>query len=207
MELILPRIECQASSYQQADQGQIMINRDDEELVSEAQSGNRRAFEDLLERHYGLMFKVAYQWCGMREDAEDIAQDASIKLAQNISGFMFESAFTTWLYRLVLNCAKDYYKAKNRRNSRETPMYEDAVYISEDLTPEQKLSHKDTLKAISDLPESLRETVILVCWQGMTHAEASDVLDCEEGTISWRIHEARKKIAETLEIKKVKRHG
>ncbi|MCC7036984.1 MAG: RNA polymerase sigma factor [Alphaproteobacteria bacterium] len=184
-----------------------MIKRDDDELVSEAQSGNRQAFAGLLERHYGLMFKVAYQWCGVREDAEDIAQDASIKLAQNISGFMFESAFTTWLYRLVINCAKDYYKAKNRRNSRETPMYEDAVYISEDLTPEQKLSHKDTLKAISDLPETLRETVVLVCWQGMTHAEASDVLDCEEGTISWRIHEARKKIAETLEIKKVKRHG
>lgn len=184
-----------------------MIKRDDEELVSEAQSGNRQAFADLLERHYGLMFKVAYQWCGVREDAEDIAQDASIKLAQNISAFMFESAFTTWLYRLVINCAKDYYKAKNRRNSREIPMYEDAVYISEDLTPEQKLSHKDTLKAISDLPESLRETVILVCWQGMTHAEASSVLDCEEGTVSWRIHEARKKIAETLEIKKVKRHG
>lgn len=207
MKLILPRIAAFLPSYQQADQGQNMIKRDDEELVSEAQSGNRRAFEDLLERHYGLMFKVAYQWCGMREDAEDIAQDASIKLAQNISAFMFESAFTTWLYRLVINCAKDYYKAKNRRNSREMPMYEDAVYISEDLTPEQKLSHKDTLKAISDLPETLRETVILVCWQGMTHAEASDVLECEEGTVSWRIHEARKKIAETLEIKKVKRHG
>lgn len=207
MEIILPRIGAAISSYQQADQGQNMIKRDDDELVSEAQSGNRQAFAGLLERHYGLMFKVAYQWCGMREDAEDIAQDASIKLAQNISGFMFESAFTTWLYRLVINCAKDYYKAKNRRNSRETPMYEDAVYISEDLTPEQKLSHKDTLKAISDLPETLRETVVLVCWQGMTHAEASDVLDCEEGTISWRIHEARKKIAETLEIKKVKRHG
>jgi RNA polymerase sigma-70 factor (ECF subfamily) len=207
MEIILPRIGAAISSYQQADQGQNMIKRDDDELVSEAQSGNRQAFAGLLERHYGLMFKVAYQWCGVREDAEDIAQDASIKLAQNISGFMFESAFTTWLYRLVINCAKDYYKAKNRRNSRETPMYEDAVYISEDLTPEQKLSHKDTLKAISDLPESLRETVILVCWQGMTHAEASDVLECEEGTVSWRIHEARKKIAETLEIKKVKRHG
>lgn len=207
MEIILPRIGAAISSYQQADQGQNMIKRDDDELVSEAQSGNRQAFAGLLERHYGLMFKVAYQWCGVREDAEDIAQDASIKLAQNISGFMFESAFTTWLYRLVINCAKDYYKAKNRRNSRETPMYEDAVYVSEDLTPEQKLSHKDTLKAISDLPETLRETVVLVCWQGMTHAEASDVLDCEEGTISWRIHEARKKIAETLEIKKVKRHG
>lgn len=187
-----------------------MIHRADDELVSEAQAGDRGAFASLLERHYGLMFKVAWQWCGVREDAEDIAQEAAIKLANNISSFMFESKFTTWLYRLVINTAKDYYKAKNLRSTRETPMYEDAVYISEELTPEQKLSCKDTLKAIEDLPEQLKETVLLVCWQGMTHAEASDVLDVEEGTISWRIHEARKKIAETLEIeqkKKVKRHG
>lgn len=186
-----------------------MINRADDELVSEAQAGNRQAFADLLERHYGLMYKVAWQWCGVREDAEDIAQDASIKLANNISAFMFESKFTTWLYRLVINAAKDYYKAKNRRGTRETPLHDDAVYMSEDLTPEEKLSCKDTLKAISDLPEQLKETVLLVCWQGMTHAEASDILDCEEGTVSWRIHEARKKIAEALEIeqKKVKRHG
>lgn len=186
-----------------------MINRADQELVSEAQAGNRQAFADLLERHYGLMFKVAWQWCGVRENAEDIAQEASIKLAKNISSFMFEFAFTTWLYRLVINTAKDYYKAKNRRADMEAPMYEDAVYMSEDLTPEQKLSYKDTLKAIEGLPEQLKETVILVCWQGMTHAEASDILDCEEGTVSWRIHEARKKIADALEIeqKKVKRHG
>ncbi len=185
-----------------------MAQPDDEELISKAQGGDRRAFAALLERHYGLMFKTAWQWCGNREDAEDIAQDASIKLANNIASFMYESAFTTWLYRLTINAAKDYYKAKNRRNTREKPMFEDAVFISEDLTPEEKLSHKDTLKAIEALPESLKETVILVCWQGLTHKEAAEILECEEGTISWRIHEARKKIAVQLELeKKGKRHG
>jgi RNA polymerase sigma-70 factor (ECF subfamily) len=186
-----------------------MVQRDDDELVSEAQAGNREAFAALLERHYGLMFKVAWQWCGVREDAEDIAQESSIKLAHNINSFKFESAFTTWLYRLVINAAKDYYKSKNLRNSRELPLFEDAIFISEELNPEQKLAHKDTLKAISALPEQLRETVILVCWQGLTHKEAAQALDCEEGTISWRIHEARKKIAESLELEKKKKvqHG
>jgi RNA polymerase sigma-70 factor (ECF subfamily) len=186
-----------------------MVQRDDDELVSEAQAGNREAFAALMERHYGLMFKVAWQWCGVREDAEDIAQEASIKLAQNLRSFKFESAFTTWLYRLVINAAKDYYKSKNLRHSRELPMFEDAIFISEELNPEQKLAHKDTLKAINALPEQLKETVLLVCWQGLTHKEASQALDCEEGTISWRIHEARKKIAETLEIEKKKKvqHG
>ncbi|MDE1152503.1 MAG: RNA polymerase sigma factor [Micavibrio sp.] len=185
-----------------------MIKPDTEELISKAQGGDRQAFARLLEEHYGLMFKVAWQWCGVREDAEDIAQEASIKLAHNLSSFMFESAFTTWLYRLVINAAKDFYKAKNRRNARELPLYEDAIFISEELNPEEKLGHKDTLKAINSLPEQLKETVILVCWQGLTHREAAEVMDCEEGTISWRVHEARKKIADKLELeKKVKRHG
>ena len=186
-----------------------MVQRDDDELVSKAQAGDREAFAALIERHYGLMFKVAWQWCGVREDAEDIAQESSIKLAHNINSFMFESAFTTWLYRLVINAAKDYYKAKNLRHSRELPLFEDAIFVSEELNPEQKLAHKDTLKAIAALPEQLKDTVILVCWQGMTHKEAADILDCEEGTISWRIHEARKKIAESLEIEKKKKvqHG
>lgn len=185
-----------------------MSHADDHGLVREAQGGSREAFAALVERHYGLMFKVAYQWCGVREDAEDIAQDCAIKLAQNLQAFRFESAFTTWVYRLVINAAKDYYKAKNRRNARETPLFEDVVHASEEPSPEKKLEQKDVLKALSDLPEQLRETVILVCWQGLSHKEAGDILDCSEGTVSWRVHEARKKIAERLDIeKKVKRHG
>jgi len=171
----------------------------DHDLVQLAQAGDRRAFAALVERHYSLMFKVAWQWCGVREDAEDIAQDCAIKLAHNLHLFRFESAFTTWLYRMVINTAKDYYKAKNRRNDREQPIYEDVQYTAPEATPEEKLAYKDLLKALASLPETLRETVVLVCWQGMSHREAAAVLACSEGTVSWRIHEARKKISEYIE--------
>jgi RNA polymerase sigma-70 factor (ECF subfamily) len=185
-----------------------MSHADDHELARKARDGNREAFAALAERHYGLMFKVAYQWCGVREDAEDIAQESAIKLAQNISAFRFESAFSTWLYRLVINAAKDYYKAKNRRNTREAPMFEDVDFASGQPTPEERLEQKDVLKALSGLPEQLKETVILVCWQGLSHKEAGEILECSEGTISWRVHEARKKIAAHLDVQKeVKRHG
>jgi RNA polymerase sigma-70 factor, ECF subfamily len=182
--------------------------QDDHDLVRQAQAGDRQAFAVLAERHYSLMFKVAWQWCGNREDAEDIAQDAAIKLAQNIRSFQFESAFTTWLYRMVINAAKDYFKAKNRRNTREMPMFEDMTYISAEPTPEQQLADKDVLHAIGELPEMLKETVLLVCWQGLSHKEAGVVMDCPEGTVSWRVSEARKKIAEILDLKqKVRTHG
>lgn len=182
--------------------------QDDHDLVRQAQAGDRQAFAVLAERHYSLMFKVAWQWCGNRDDAEDIAQESAIKLAQNIRSFQFESAFTTWLYRMVINAAKDYFKAKNRRSSREMPMFEDMTYISAEPTPEQQLADKDVLHAIGELPEMLKETVLLVCWQGLSHKEAGVVMDCPEGTVSWRVSEARKKIAEILDLKqKVRTHG
>lgn len=170
----------------------------DHDLILAVQRGERDAFAALLERHYTLIFKTAWKWCGNRENAEDIAQEVSIKLAHAVDQFRFESAFTTWLYRLTLNVAKDYYRARNRRQAREEPMYEDMVYASQEATPEEKAQYKDLLRAIAVLPDALRETVLLVCWQGMSHHEASLVLRCSEGTVSWRVHEARKKIVAYL---------
>lgn len=185
-----------------------MTSETDHELIYNAQGGDRRCFALLVERHYRFMFKVAWQWGGNREDAEDIAQEAAIKLANHIGDFRFESAFTTWLYRLVLNTAKDYYKAKNRKNTREQPLFEDIDYVSSELSPEERVMHKDVLKAMAALPETLRETVVLVCWQQLSHKEAGEVLHCSEGTVSWRVHEARKKIAESLDLdRKGKCHG
>jgi RNA polymerase sigma-70 factor (ECF subfamily) len=180
----------------------------DHTLVRQAQAGDGHAFSTLVSRHYTLMFKVAWQWCGVREDAEDIAQEAAIKFANNIGSFKFDAALTTWLYRLVINAAKDYYKAKNRRNARELPLYEDAEFISHAPTPEQKMEQKDVLNALNALPDTLKETVILVNWQGLSHKEAGKVLEVSEGTVSWRLHEARKKMAELLDLnKKVKSHA
>ncbi len=179
-----------------------MAEKTDQELIHGAQRGDRASFSLLVERHYRFMFKVAWQWGGIREDAEDIAQEASMKLAGHIGDFRFESAFTTWLYRLVINTAKDYYKVKNRKNSREGQLFEDVDYVSPELSPEEKIMSKDVLKAIAELPETLRETIILVCWQQLSHKEAAEALQCQEGTISWRVHEARKKIAESLDMKK-----
>ena len=165
-----------------------MDERTDHELIYAAQAGDRQAFSVLVERHYRMMFKVAWKWCGVTEDAEDIAQDAAIKLGQNIGSFRFESAFTTWLYRLVMNAAKDRARVDNRKNLRETPLYEDAQFAAATPSPEQQLAHKDALRFLEELPEDMKDTVIFVCWQGLTHKEAAQVLDCSEGTVSWRMH-------------------
>lgn len=185
-----------------------MTETADTQLVKDAQGGDRHAFSMLVERHYMLMYKTAWKFCGVREDAQDIAQEAAIKLANNIGAFRHDAAFTTWLYRLVINAAKDYYKAKNRKTLREAPLYDDVEFVSGAPAPDAQLEQKEVLKALAALPESLKETVILVCWQGMSHKEAAKLLGCSEGTISWRVHEARKKIAELIgKTDGEKRHG
>lgn len=176
-------------------------------LVKQAQAGDREAFAMLVKRHYGMMFKTAWHYCGDRDEAADIAQEASIRLAKGLDGFRFESAFTTWLYRLVLNIAKDYFRAKTRRDG---PIQEISGdnYASAALSPEQKLAEKDVQKAVGNLPDDLKDSVILCYWRGLSHKEASVVLQCSEGTISWRLHEARKKLGIVLGGEgKEARHG
>tara|TARA_B100000686_G_scaffold343319_1_gene423949 strand:+ start:657 stop:1205 length:549 start_codon:yes stop_codon:yes gene_type:complete len=169
----------------------------DEQLIREAVAGNGHAFSQLVDRHYVTVYKMAYKYVGVREDAEDIAQNASIKLGRSLGGFRFDSAFTTWLYRMVINTAKDYLKKKGRTQMREVDLYEDAIGIAGKDNPESQAQQREALQMISKLPEKLRDAVILVHWQGLTHKEAAEVLDISENTVSWRLHEVRKYFNDT----------
>ena len=170
----------------------------DNELIERAQAGNRRAFEALLQKHYDTMFRMAFKWCGNRADAEDVTQNAAIKLARNIGSFRFESAFTSWLYRLVINTAIDWQKA----NKKYIPLPESGhIGVAPD-NAEKDMQNREALTAVLALPEKEKMALLLVFAEGMTHAEAAAVMDVKESTVSWYIHEARKKLTE-----KERHHG
>ena len=76
-------------------------------------------------------------------------------------------------------------------------MYEDAIGIAGKDNPESQAQQREALQMISKLPEKLRDAVILVHWQGLTHKEAAEVLDISENTVSWRLHEVRKYFNDT----------
>lgn len=189
-----------ASSYLQVKGAGVSENRTDAELVRRAQGGDRAAFAALCARHYDYMFRIAWQWCGRREDAEDIAQDAAVKFARAIGDYRSDAALTTWLYRLVINTAKDHVKAKRRHQSE--PLFEDGDYAGGAPSPEDRVMQGEALRAIHALPPELKETVLLVHGQGLSHRQAAAALDCAEGTVSWRLHEAKKRLAHLLEPRK-----
>lgn len=170
-------------------------------LIEAAQSGQREAFAQLLESEYDVMFRIAMQWCGVKEDAEDIAQQASMKLAHSIGQFRFESAFRTWLYRLVINCAKDWQKSQGRHQHNRLHQENDAAvdpilsyaHATDDKT-DVAIYLETLLVWVATLGEGFKETLLLVFGEGLNHREAAEVLKVKESTVSWRIHEVRKQL-------------
>lgn len=167
-----------------------MDKNNDKELIKRAQGGDAQAFEALANAYYETMFRMAYKFCGNRQDAEDVTQEACMKLARNIGSFRHDSAFTSWLYRLTINTAKDWYKSNNRH-----PKSDEGLETAQaGENNEQQLYAKQVIAALHDLPEGERDAVILVLSEGLSHKEAGKILGCKESTVSWRIHEARKKL-------------
>jgi len=172
----------------------------DDDLIRAAQSGDVDAFERLLEAYYDTLYRFAYKWSGNRADAEDITQQACLKLARALSSYRFESAFTSWLYRVVVNCAKDWARSQGRHCAAELEVAEQAAdTASERNGPEDHAFLWQLLRRLEDLPEGIRETLLLVHAEGLTHAEAARVLEVKESTVSWRLHEFRKHYRLALE--------
>lgn len=173
-------------------------SEEDSALAKAAASGDRSAFEILVSRHYETIYRVAYQWCGKSEDAEDITQNACIKLARSISSFRGEAAFTSWLYRLVINEAKDWQRQQISSNKQESifdnTMDTVALSQADDIVYAQQV-----IAGIHQLPEGEKEALLLVVNGGLSHAEAAEIIGCKESTVSWRIHEARKKLTTLFE--------
>ena len=172
-------------------------------MIRDAQAGGREAFSRLVETHYDLMFRCALKYLGVREDAEDVTHQACIKLAGSIGQFRFESAFSSWLYRLVLNCARDFLRKSRPRSeeSRASVECRDcSEYCEEDAgeapgnTAEAQILLVQVMRKIGKMGDGYREAVVLVLGEGLTHGEAAEVLGVRESTVSWRIHEVRKQL-------------
>lgn len=158
-------------------------------LIRRAQSGDVSSFAELLDRHYDTIYRIAWKWCGHRANAEDIAQQACIKLAGNLAQFRFQSAFTSWLYQLVINCARDWQRSQQRHEHDALPDIEPPIDAAR---AEDHIYLAQLLEQLEELGEGMKETALLVHAEGLSHAEAGELLGVSESTISWRVHAIRK---------------
>ena len=162
----------------------------DEELASAAAAGDGAAFAGLLERHYDRLFAFCFRLTGSRSEAEDLTQDICAALPAKLSSYQARAKVTTWLYRVAVNAAHDH------RRKRAT--YARATSGWGDWETNRTAANQDThaqlnwlTLAMNQLPHDLRDTLALVL-DDMTHAQAAEVLGVSEGTVSWRMSEAKK---------------
>jgi RNA polymerase sigma factor (sigma-70 family) len=162
---------------------------DERDLISRAQAGDATAFGELLGSYYDTIFRFAWRWSRHRANAEDIAQLACIKLANSLPQYRFQAAFATWLYRLVISCAQDWKRSQQRHDHDE--LFEDASRTDGSQTEDQ-IYLGQVLAELEDLGEGMKEAALLVHAEGLSHAEAGEILGVSESTISWRIHTIRR---------------
>jgi RNA polymerase sigma factor (sigma-70 family) len=166
----------------------------DQDLAARAAQGNRLAFEMLLRRHYDLIHRVAWRLTGSRADAQDIAQEVCCTLVEKIGSFRGEARFTTWLIGIVRNACHDHH----RRGSAMTRLRKHLAVVTGLQQPPdgRDLYQRSWLAgALGQLQPALRETIVLVAGEGLSHAEAAQLLGVAESTVSGRIHEARRVMA------------
>ncbi|UYO01389.1 MAG: RNA polymerase sigma factor [Devosia sp.] len=162
-----------------------------EALVVRARNGDPEAFSELIEDHYDRIYRTAWRWCGNRSDAEDIAQEVCVKVGQAIGRFDGRSAFSSWVYRITINAARDHLRAGQRRG-RQTSAYAEVAPADQEAEQEMAVTTSQVWDAVRALPDKQRDAVLLVYAEDLSHAEAAAIMGIKEATVSFHVHEARK---------------
>ena len=174
-------------------------------MVDAAKGGDQRAFEALFRRYRPRIYALALHLTGRPSDAEDITQDAFLKAYSKLPEFEGRSEFFTWLYRIAVHRALNVKRNRGRRTlvGLDDPRVSAAIEVDAHGDPRRALELQERyahlLAAFDRLSSVLRTTVVLTTLQGLSYKEAAVVLETSDGTVAWRVHEARRQLREHME--------
>ena len=190
---------------------------DDRTLIRRiVEDHDRAAFDILVTKHYSRAYQIAYSVLFNREDSEEVTQDAFMRINRALSFFRGDSEFTTWLYRIVMNLAKNKFRWNKIRGVRSNVSIDAPVDNAKgdgelfiDLpddtpTPAEQLAFdelkQDTSKAMAALPKTYREAVILRNMKDLSYEEIAAMLGCKVGTVKSRIARGREQLRDALKL-------
>lgn len=163
--------------------------------------GELLPFEELFKLHHGRVYAMCLRMTGNTAEAEDLTQEVFVQVFRKLNTFRGESAFTTWLHRLTVNCVLMHFR-KNRRSKEQ--LTEDGV-LPEQLTNVFNVRTSfpilDRLaldEAILKLAPGYRAVFILHDVEGLQHFEIANILGCSAGTSKSQLHKARMKMRRLL---------
>ena len=172
------------------------------ETLTRAIRGDRRAFQEIVEHHQSFAYSVAYRLVGNSADAEDITQEAFIRLWRNMSKYRADIKLSTWLYKIVTNLCLDFLKSPRTRRRKLNHDLDDANHVDSGLSPDVIL-HGNELrtqieKATAELSPMQKAVFVLRDLEALTVEETCDVLSINADHVKSNLFHARKKISQKL---------
>jgi RNA polymerase sigma-70 factor (ECF subfamily) len=172
--------------------------------IARAQQGDEAAFEALFSAHKRRVYSLCLRMTGDTAEAEDLTQEAFLQLFRKISTFRGESAFTTWLHRLVVNVVLMHLRKKGLQqvslddvdSSQEEPVKRD--YGDDDRRLIGSIDRLSLDRAIAALPHGYRTVFVLHDVEGYEHNEIAQIMNCSTGNSKSQLHKARLKLREHL---------
>ena len=188
----------------------------EEALLKAFRSGDATAFDGLIGMYSAKLYKVAYALLGSRQDAEEVVQDTFLRAYRALHAFRGESSLETWLYRIVLNLARNKYHWNRRRgdglnvsltagdgsdsDSGSDNEQQDVPdrRMAPDVVLEQNEIGTNIVKALNSLPDKIRETMLLRHVNDMPYELIAQKLDCKVGTVKSRLSRGREMLRDHL---------
>jgi RNA polymerase sigma-70 factor, ECF subfamily len=168
------------------------------ELLEACQRGEPAAFEELVRRTQRQVFTLAYHLTRDRGEAEDVAQEAYLRVFRSLGGFRRDARFETWLYRIVTNTAM----TQLRRRGRFGVIVEETGDLpaprQTERSPEDVVDREELKEALAELPPGLRVTVVLKEVYGLSCREIGEEIGLTEGAVKVRLHRARRRLKERI---------
>ena len=156
-------------------------------------TADQDAITELLRRHESRVYGLAYRLLGNRPDALDVTQEVFITVVRKSRTFRFQSAFTTWLYRLTINAIHD-----SRRKAKRVPIPSESVAPERSDPIEESTERMAVVDGLRQLPFDQQEAIVLRDLLGASYEEIAEATGVPVGTVKSRIARGRLHLASLL---------
>jgi RNA polymerase sigma-70 factor, ECF subfamily len=189
--------------------GSIEADALDRADMEKLQTGQDAALNRLMERHATPVFHFLCRMTGNEDDANDLAQETFVRIFKSRESFRAEQKFSTWLYAIAANLARNHFRWRTRHPDisleAESPGTEQSLgstLPANSPAPNEEILANERAEmvrvAVKNLPEDLREAIVLCEWEERSVAEAATILESTPKAVESRLYRARQILRERL---------
>lgn len=169
---------------------------EEQEWIREVLSGNKQAYGQIIDKYKNPLYGTILRMTRNPHDAQDLVQEAFIKVYEQLDKYKATGSFSSWFYRVAINHCMDQFRKKQHKQSEiDTEMIQDHRHPEIIFLKQEKSRQLERL--IATLPEDERMIILLRYGQELSYQEISDVLDLSLSNVRNKLHRAKKKMRKT----------